>query len=530
MYFRYDFSGLSKTTVQSKTPSAESKPLIAPIPPTSTLPVLPDEIWIKAFKMLNMRDLLSADLVCKKWHELISNSSAVLRNIKFDVHLPKWTPVYEEIINDRFKITRKYHHVKITSNSDSAHDDSEHGVDTSATDNLFRSVTTNVSSSLTILTIRSVRYDVASLIGMLSQCQVLQSLTLAGTLGKQELDIPKTIRPIKIPSLKKLYWSMTSFALLEFFDCTELHTFLVYDLFARNPADILIKFLNKLKRLDELSLYYVTWSPTLRLEPKFRWRKLEISNLCLPDTTDDTYKMAITNAEILGKSCVKKGPSTISFWQNVNGMDSIMSECNATEMHLKKVREVDQSKLPPMQSIRKLTLTGDVKFKNVSEDDSDSVAYILSFSLLMAKMANLEHLVCEKFARMANIGAIVSLSHNLKLLEVTRNSLKTAKGLRADDNRKFLEIYYRACPAAVGAYKLTSGNKWKPAPVKMTKAEFEMKHFDRTLSQAEREHLHRFAIGIFHDFPKFNETANVEDWITWMNVELVKFRTNHQNI
>lgn len=514
--------------VQSKTPSAESKTLILPIAPSSILPVLPDEIWIKTFKMLNMTDLLSADLVCKKWHELISNSSAVLRNIKFEVHLPKWTPVYEEIINDRFRITRKYHHVKITSNSDSAHDVSELGVDTSATDNLFESVSTNVSSSLTILTIRSVRYDVASLLGMLSQCQVLHSLTLAGTIGKQELDIPQTLKPIKIPSLKKLYWSMTSFALLELFDCTDLQTFLVYDLFAKRPADMLIKFLNKLTRLDELSLQYVTWSPSLRLEPKFRWRKLEISNMKLPETTDDTYKMAITNAEILGKASVKNGPSTVLFEKNASGMESIMSECNATEMHLKKVLDVDQNKLPPMQSIRKLTLTGDVKFKNVSEDDS--TAYTTNFAMMMFRMSNLEHLICEKFARMANIGLIVSLNNNLKLLEVTRNSLKTAKGLRSDDTRKFLEIYYRTCYAPVAAYKLTSGNKWKPAPVTMTKAEFEMKHFDRALSQAEREHLCKFAVGIFRDFSKFNETANVEDWITWMNIELVKFRTNDQNI
>lgn len=522
------FSGLDKTFLEEKRTKEANKlaplaAIAAIIPPPHELPTLPDEIWIKIFHMLSMEDLFNASLTCKEFHQLVLNSARLMSKMKFEVHFPCWTPVYKKITEGEFKITRKYQHVKLSS-SDSGTDNEEivklfHP--TAVSEMLFKAITASCSSSLTILSIRAVEFQSEHLLEMLSNCRQLQSLTICQDLNPRlrVFNVPVIHKPFKMPSLKKIYLTCVGFEFFNYLKCSELDVLTINNSFLQSPVDALIRFLNKLSRLDSLTLQYIRWDPTVTLEPKFHWKKLEMSrNTFAQDITNEARSLTLDNFETLGRSSCKN--ATIKFdARNTDSMAAVLrGSAKVTEIIFEDILELVPRDLPIVKSVKKLTLNGRIEF---NEDGSD---YLQLLEVLMGKFVNLKHLVCIKYARFnCLMGGL--LTNRVETLAVTRNSFKSIipKGARSDDDRKFFHIYCRLCHLPIDTYTLYSGNKLKPVPKTVTKSELEMKYFDRVLSLPERVYLLRSVVAHCADFEEFYKAASLNDWIIWMQVMLGRF-------
>lgn len=83
---------------------------------SATIANLPEEVLIEVFSLLDRRSLLSSALQCKRWHQIISNSTVTMKNFTLTIKEPSaWLGHLQESWKKSFEIERKLVNVKFES-------------------------------------------------------------------------------------------------------------------------------------------------------------------------------------------------------------------------------------------------------------------------------------------------------------------------------------------------------------------------------------------------------------------------------
>lgn len=259
------YLGFSHLSKRQFTSSMENKHIRA----------LPDEVMEIIFLYLSVSDLLTSTLVCKKWDSIISRKgSEIVAKL-----IPRITcnhPIHGRNIVINFNLTRKYCGLKFDFMVTCLRHDSN--------EQMCQTISTSLlQESLTKLELFQVKFG-ASFMESLEKCQKIRFLSFIFCIF-ETLDTDQIQKAVEFNSLQYLKLYKSSDMILETLKCDKLRQLTIHEeeRDSENDKKILancrctVKFLNKLKILDELYVKFATDEFIDKLEPKFRLKCLNLS-------------------------------------------------------------------------------------------------------------------------------------------------------------------------------------------------------------------------------------------------------------
>lgn len=247
---------------------------------------LPDEVMELVFLYFSVSDLLTSTLVCKRWNSIISREGSETVT-KLIPRVPCPYPFHYENPILNFNLTRKYSGLKF----DFMTTCKRH----SSYENMCQIICTSLHESLTRLELYQVNFGVGFM-ESLEKCQKIRFLSFIYCIFESS-NTDQIQKTVNFHSLQCLKLFKSSETILETMECDKLRQLTIHERACDYECNrrinlyssCTVKFLNKLKTLDELYVKFASDEFKDKLEPKFRLKCLNLSFI-LSSWFDDEYK------------------------------------------------------------------------------------------------------------------------------------------------------------------------------------------------------------------------------------------------